>query len=103
MAKQNTTGGRSINRSEAVRDAIALNPKAGTKELIAALAAKGIKVSHTLVYYVRSKQGQARRKAKREQVAAAGNPIELVLRVKTLAREVGGIKSLKQLVDLLAE
>ena len=103
MAKQNATGGRSINRSEAVRDAIALNPKAGTKDIIANLSDKGIKVSHTLVYYVRSKQGQARRRAKREQVAAAGNPVELVLRVKTLAREVGGIKSLKQLVDLLAE
>lgn len=31
------------------------------------------------------------------------NPVELVLRVKDLAREVGGINQLKQLVDLLAE
>ena len=46
---------------------------------------------------------------KREKaVAASGrtshsNPAEVVLRVKNLAREVGGIKNLKMLVDLLAE
>jgi len=33
----------------------------------------------------------------------AANPVELVLRVKDMAREVGGIRNLKQLVDLLAE
>ena len=31
------------------------------------------------------------------------NPVELVMRVKQLAREVGGIRNLKQLVDLLAD
>ena len=31
------------------------------------------------------------------------NPVELVLRVKDIAREVGGIANLKKLVDLLAE
>jgi hypothetical protein len=35
--------------------------------------------------------------------SVGSNPVELVLRVKDLAREVGGIKHLKQLVDLLAE
>ncbi len=86
-----------------------MNPKADSKTIIAQLAEKGIKVSPTMVYYVRSKQKLAKRKAKRERVAESSrqtgikNPIELVLRVKDLAREVGGIKSLKQLVDLLAE
>jgi hypothetical protein len=62
-----------------------------------------------MVYYVRSKLGQARRKEKRARVAessgkmAVSNPVELVLRVKDLATEVGGIHNLKQLVDLLAE
>ena len=52
---------------------------------------------------------QAKRRAKRERVAAssrqtsATNPVEVVIRVKDLAREVGGIKNLKMLVDLLAE
>ena len=113
MAKSNTGGdaanGSSANRSEAVREALAQNPKATSREIISQLAAKGVKVAPTLVYYVKSKQNQARRKAKRARVAeasrgtAVGNPVEVVLRVKDLAREVGGIRNLKQLVDLLAE
>jgi len=49
------------------------------------------------------------RRAKRARVAESSrqigsrNPVEVVLRVKDLAREVGGIKNLKMLVDLLAE
>ncbi len=68
-----------------------------------------MKVSPTMVYYVRSRMKQAKRRAKRDRVAAssrltaARNPVEVVIRVKDLAREVGGIGKLKQLVDLLAE
>jgi hypothetical protein len=49
------------------------------------------------------------RRAKRERAAAssrqavAGNPVEVVFRVKDLAREVWGIRNHKLLVDLLAE
>ena len=68
-----------------------------------------MKVAPTLVYYVKSKQKQAKRRQKRKRVAAASrktattNPVELVLRVKDLAREVGGIGNLKMLVDMLAD
>jgi hypothetical protein len=109
MAKSNANNGESANKSEAVREELTRNPKAGTKEVIAALAERGVKVAPTLVYYIRSKQSHARRKIKREQIAEtsrnthAANPVEVVLRVKDLAREVGGIKNLKMLVDLLAE
>jgi hypothetical protein len=102
-------GGKSGNRSQAVREALVQNPKAGSKEIIALLGTKGIKVSPTLVYYVKSKQNQARRRARRAEVAetsrrtATTNPVELVMRVKQLAAEVGGIRNLKTLVDLLAE
>ena len=101
--------GKPPNRSDAIREALAENPKAGSKEIVTKLAEQGIKVSPTLVYYVKSKQNKERRRAKRERVASqsrdtsAGNPVELVLRVKQMAREVGGIKNLKMLVDLLAE
>jgi hypothetical protein len=101
--------GKPVNRSEAVREALAQNPKAGSKEVIALLASRGLKVSPTLVYYVKSKQNQARRRARRAEVAATSrrtattDPVELVMRVKQLAGEVGGIRNLKMLVDLLAE
>jgi hypothetical protein len=73
------------------------------------LAKKGIKVTPTLVYYVKSRQHKAMRKEKRVQVAemsqktATRDPVQLVVHVKELAREVGGIANLKKLVDLLAE
>ena len=107
--KESLNGGQSVNKSQAIRDLFAVNPRAETKVVIAELAQKGIRVSPTMVYYVRSKQRQARRDAKRARVAASSqstgiaNPVELVLRVKDMAREVGGIRNLKQLVDLLAE
>ena len=102
-------GEQSVNKSKAIRELLTADPRADSKTIIAQLAAKGVKVSPTMVYYVRSKMKQARQKAKRERVAdssrkaGAANPVELVLRVKDLAREVGGIVHLKQLVDLLAE
>src|SRR5688572_17337201 len=101
--------GTPINKSQAIRDFLAGNPAASTKTVVAGLAEKGVKVAPTLVYFIKSKQRQARRRAKRDRVTASSrqasirNPVEVVLRVKDLAREVGGIKNLKMLVDLLAE
>jgi thioredoxin-like negative regulator of GroEL len=109
MANIKNSNGKSGNRSQAIREALAENPHAGSREIVTQLAKKGIKVSATLVYYVRSKQNQQKRRQKYERVAlasratAATNPVALVLRVKELSREVGGIRHLKQLVDLLAE
>jgi hypothetical protein len=110
MAKKEVSeNGRPVNKSQAIRDDLAANPKAESKDVIARLAEKGVKVSPTMVYYVKSKQKEASRRARRERVAESSrqtgtrNPVEVVLRVKDLAREVGGIKNLKQLVDLLAD
>lgn len=109
MAKNTPSDGSKVSVSRAVREFLAANPAADTKSVITGLAGTGVKVSPTMVYYVRSKMGQARRKDKREKVAATSrsmgtaNPVEVVLRVKDLARELGGIANLKLLVDLLAE
>src|SRR5687768_8297629 len=98
-----------VNKSQAIRDVLAAEPKADSKTVIETLAGKGIKVSPTMVYYIRSKDRQAKRRAKRARVtestrqSLARNPVELVARVKDLGRELGGMKQLKQLVDLLAE
>lgn len=98
-----------VNKSQEVRKYLTANPKADSAAVIAAMGETGVKVSPTMVYYVRSKMKQVLRKEKRDRVAASSresgaiNPVEVVLRVKDLAREVGGIAHLKQLVDLLAE
>lgn len=109
MAKSSTSESGKVNKSRAVRSYLAANPGAPSSAIIAALGQTGVKISPTMVYYVKSKMKQELRKAKRERVAASSrqsgavNPVEVVLRVKDLAREVGGIANLKQLVDLLAE
>lgn len=62
-----------------------------------------------MIYMQKSKMLRAKRRKKRAassdmaQRISSKNPVELVVRVKQLADEVGGIKNLKQLVDLLAE
>src|SRR5262245_46147311 len=111
MAKSKATSGngKPTNKSKAIREALTRNPQAGCKEIVGVLATKGLKVAPGLVYFVMSRQKLALRKAKRERAAKASqnstavNPVDLVLRVKDLARDVGGFRSLKQLVDMLAE
>ena len=108
-AKKGGSNGDGVNKSDAIREALAQNPKGTPKEIVALLAGRGVRVAPSLVYYIKSKGKHAKRRQKQARVAAAtvktgtGNPVEVVLRVKDLAREVGGIGNLKMLVDLLAD
>jgi hypothetical protein len=98
-----------INKSAAIRAALAENPKARSKEIVTLLGGKGIKVAPSLVYYIKSRQKRLK-KLQRRQLAAetsrstgTADPVQLILRVKELARDAGGLHSLKQLVDVMAE
>jgi hypothetical protein len=96
-------------KSAAIRDLLTQNPKMPVKNVVAALAGRGMKVNPNLVYFVKGRMKTHHRRQQRRQAAQAGqragevNPVALVRKVKALAEEVGGIKNLKQLVDLLAE
>jgi hypothetical protein len=113
MAKSKTNGeagdGKSVNKSAAIREVIAQRPQARSKEIIALLAEKGVKVRPTLVYYIKSKENHHKREEKRKRAAetskksGAGSPVELILKVRDLAKQAGGMRYLKQLVDILAE
>jgi hypothetical protein len=109
MAKKAATeNGTPVNKSQAIRDFLAGNPDAGTKDVVAGLAEKGIKVAPTLVYFIKSKANQAKRRARRVRAEESSrqttaDPVALVRKVRDLGREVGGIRNLKKLVDLLAE
>ena len=99
---------KKANKSQAIRDMIAANPKAKSSEVVKLLADKGIKVSATLVYGIKAKGKAKKRKQKREKVVAAGrsvngDPVELLRGIKELAARAGGIRQLKEFVDLLAE
>jgi hypothetical protein len=98
-----------VSKSQAIRDLLEQNPRAKSKDIMVELAGKGIKVSQNLVYLIKSKSKARKRKAKRQQAIAAGraagngNAVELVVDVKRLAHKAGGMKRLKQLVDILSE
>jgi hypothetical protein len=72
------------------------------------LSKKGVSATVALVYKVKKDMKKSGRKkaavARRNGHAngAAVTPVRLVVRVKDLANEVGGLKNLKQLVDVLA-
>jgi hypothetical protein len=99
-----------VNKSEEVRKLLTANPDMPAKDIVATLGQRGLKVTDSLVYLVRGKmQGRKGRRKKARQfvakVAATGNsdPVATVLKVKHWAEEVGGLKKLKALVDVLSE
>jgi hypothetical protein len=99
-----------VNRSKEVRKLLTANPDMPPKEVVATLAKRGLKIDSSLVYFLRGKiQGRkGRRKNARQfvaKVAATGDtdPVVTVLKVKRWAEEVGGLKKLKALVDVLSE
>jgi hypothetical protein len=77
--------------------------------VVEALAAKGTKVSANHVYLIKTKMKMKKRRQKREKAAATTrstgmpNPAQAVTKVRVLARELGGLGNLKQLVDVLSE
>jgi hypothetical protein len=108
MAKSKQNG--AMTKADAVRKYLASNPKAKTKEVVEALAGQGIKVSANHVYLIKSKAKSRVRKARSAKVRAVAalrpgikDYADAVTQVKMLAHQLGGISSLKALVDALAE
>src|SRR5262249_1129498 len=101
--------GKPPTKSDSIRDVLDENPKAEAREIIDTLAGRGIKVNASLVYLVRSKYRKRRRRQRRQQAvetsrnAGVANPVQLIVAGKDLADEAGGLKTLKKLVDWLAE
>jgi len=99
-----------VNMSEEIRQLLKANPKMKAKEVVSTLADKGIKVAEHLVYYVKGqlKSRRGRKKRARQmvaRVAATGNadPVATILKLRSWAEELGGMKKLKALVDALSE
>jgi hypothetical protein len=105
VAKRRSEGG--VNKSEAIREILAQNPKIPVRELVAQLGQRGIKVNPNLVYLIKSKQSKKVRRQRRMQAVEANrqagisNPVELIRDLRGVAEKAGGMKRLKELVDLL--
>jgi hypothetical protein len=99
-----------VNKSEEIRQLLRANPKITAKEVVATLGAKGIKVSEHLYYFVKGHM-KGRKKKARTMVAnvataahtSRSDALSTILKIKKLAEEVGGLKTLKALVDALSE
>jgi hypothetical protein len=102
-----------VNKSEEIRQMLRANPKASAKEVKDALGAKGIKFSDHLYYFVKGNMlGKQSRKNKAKNMVAkvAGSTgtghadaLSTILKIKSLANDVGGLKKLRALVEALAD
>jgi len=106
-----------INKSEEVRKLLKANPAITAKEVVAALAEKGIKISNALFYFTKGQmKGRKARKQKDRKTATAKvaeasivikgdvlSSILTILKVKGWAKEVGGMKTLKAIVEALSD
>jgi hypothetical protein len=109
MAKRKS----SVNKSEEIRQMLKANPKVTAKEVKDALGAKGIKISDNLYYLVKGtilgKQGH-KKKARKMVAKVAGttgtgnaDALSTILKIKSLANQVGGLKKLRALVEALSQ
>jgi len=119
MAKKAPEG--QMNRSQVIREVLKENPEIKFSEAVSTLAAKGIKFSKATFYLVKgSLAGQkSRRKKNRKkaikmielsngqapmtQATTKSDALATIRKIKSLAGEVGGLRTLKGLVDALSE
>jgi hypothetical protein len=96
------------NKSQMVRDMLTKNPTMPVKDVVTAMGEQGMRVTSNLVYFLRAKMRARKRRMVRRQIAGVvGNKsvdlVSVIVRVKAVATEVGGLAKLKQLVEVLAE
>jgi hypothetical protein len=93
-------------KSAAIRELLDQNPSMPAGEVVSTLASRGLKVHTNLVYTLRA-QTKSRRKGRRANAIQATNgaadPVQLVRKVKELAARAGGMKQLRELVEVMAE
>ena len=106
---------RKVNKTQAVKDYLAENPDAATKDVVAAMKKQRITVSPNYVSTIRSKgkgkkKGVAKKKVAAKKKAApkkkaADDKISLsaIMEAKKLAAKLGGIENAKEAISALAK
>jgi hypothetical protein len=102
-----------VNQSEEIRQLLKQHPKISGTEAVAKLAEKGIPIKVSLFYFVKGQlKGRKYRKQKAQgmvtKVAESTHSnrhdaVATIRKVKSWANEVGGMKTLKALVEALSE
>lgn len=98
---------KEVNKSAAIREYLKVHRRAKAKTVVAALAEKGIDVTETLVYAAKRKIKGKRKLRLAAAAVAKSNPnstidaITLVKKARELAVQAGGMKKLKELLEML--
>jgi hypothetical protein len=94
-----------VNKAQAIRDQFAvLGAGARPKDVIAALAEKGIKVSSAQVSNIKSGlRGKRKKKGGRRAQTSVNGAVSLaaLLEAKRLAKRMGGVEAAKRALDVL--
>ena len=111
MARKTDESG--VNKSQEIRNLLTQNPKIKASDAVSQLADRGITVAPGLFYFIKGRMGHRRRQRRNvahvmDAGAAAGTTrngdvLATIKKVKSLAGEVGGLKKLKALVEVLSE
>lgn len=111
-----------INKSQLIRDLLKENPKIKANDAVSALAEKGVTIKASLFYIVKGKVAGRKSRRKKNKLKAVSmmtastngdavatpakgksDALVMIRKIKGLAAEVGGLRSLKALVDALSE
>jgi transcription initiation factor TFIIIB Brf1 subunit/transcription initiation factor TFIIB len=108
---------KDINKSEEVRKVLQEQPDLKARQIVDLLAEQGVTVQRSQVYAVMRSLGKSPRKGRpgRRRGRPAGstsaaasasvasvNPVTIITRIKDLASQVGGMKHLRELMEVLA-
>jgi hypothetical protein len=97
---------KSMNKSAAIRDYKAANPKAGPKEIVEALGKSGIVVSaqfvSTVLSTAKKKGGKVGKRGRKPRAVPVDN-IQQLIQVKKFVDQMGGMERAKSAVEALAQ
>ncbi len=99
---------KELNKSAAIREYLKGHRRAKAKTVVAVLADKGIDVTESLVYAAKRKVKSKRKRRLAAAAIAKSSPngtvdaITLVKKARELAVQAGGMKKLKELLEMLS-
>jgi hypothetical protein len=100
-----------VSVSQHIRDVLSEDPDLKAPEIISTLAKQGVTAKPALVYYVKARFRRKKRRQGRQKVAkvmsggssnGSLDAVAVIVKVKGLATEVGGMRKLKELVEALS-
>ena len=94
---------KKVNKTQAIKDALARSPSGSPSEIAAQLAESGIKVSAAYVSTVKSDAKRKGGKAKKSKRGPTDDLVSLpnLLEAKKFAEKIGGVQEARTLLDAL--